>query len=214
MKHSILGAATLLHGHAPFDRAPLVLSIDADHVLEVSAYLDDGEIVGKTYSRNEFAAMVSSECAVLLPTGIKATKGAALWVLRDNFTGRLDTIEELIASGVMLRSVRVSDSSIGCLVREDADALAMRDRWARSADVEAYDFARQQRWEDAFRAVQRALALERYIIPQRIAMAILVCERLGRHERASGYRTMAMRSVDETFVKVIDRVLRALDQHL
>lgn len=214
MKQIILGALALAHGNAPFDRAPLVLSIDAEHVLEVSSYLDDGEIVGKKYSRDEFASMVLSGSAVILPTGIEATKGAALWVFRESFTNREDAIEELRTSGLMLQPKRLLDGSIGCLVREDVDALAMRDRWARSADVEAYDSTRKRRWEDALSAIRRALALGRYMVPERVAMAILVCERLGRYDRAAGYRTMAMKSLGESFAKNVDRVFQEMDQHL
>lgn len=210
----VVGALTLPEGKAPFDRAPLIMSSAAapGRVVQVTAYLEDGGIAGKWFTLEDFQALQQSGQAIAFRESFDAGSSAALWVLRPNFAGREAALAELRSSELMLRDyVPLADGSFGCLVRERAQASDLRDKWAKEADAEARQNARAGSWQRAREAASRALALERAMSPERIAMMMLACQSLGLGVRAEGYLRMARQSRGEDFAAQTEVALQKLE---
>lgn len=213
----IIGAVTPPRGRAAFDRASLLLATHASPAtyLQVTAYLGTHEVTGKPLTLDEINSLVRVEQSVLFKTSFPAVSGAVLWVLRPTFARREAALEELRGSGLLLQSdFRLSDGSFACLVREQAAALDLRDRWASEAEAEALSWAGSNHWDRAREAAERAFVLERAMSPQRIAMLALVCERQGKTQRATGYLAMARNSRGDDFLAQVEEMRQRLEAHL
>lgn len=201
----IVGALTLLHGRAPFDRANIVVASvrDPDKVLQVTAYIGNDALDGKVLSGDDFRGLVRAEQAILLDPALPIKLGAALWLLRESFDEREAALEELKASGTLLSDyVRIKDGSWGCLVREP-EANKLRDGWASRASGRAFILARRRNWQDALRAASRAFVVERAMTSDSIAMLALCHDRCGNTVRAKGYVDMARSSRGDAFADAV-----------
>lgn len=201
----IVGALTLLHGKAPFDRANIVVASrhDPEKLLQVTTYLEEGALDGKILSMDDLRGLVRAEQAILLDPALPVRLGSALWLLRETFDEREAALEELKTSGVLLLDyVRVNDGSWGCLVREP-EANKLRDGWASRASGRAFTLARRGNWQGALRAASRAFVLERAMTSDSIAMLALCHDRCGNTVRAKGYVDMARSSRGDAFADAV-----------
>ena len=212
----IVGAMTLPHAKGAFDRAGLIVASREPPVtyLQVRAYVGSDEIEGKPLDREDFDALVQSEQAIVLEPPLDLMTGAALYVLRPSFDGRGAALQEVRASGVLLRDkLELQDGSWACLVREPG-AGAFRDRWAAEASAQALSWAKDGHWERAKNAASRAFVLERDMSPERVAMLALAHDRCGSGVRAGGYLQMARRSRGDDFAQqIVDKRAR-LEQEI
>jgi hypothetical protein len=215
-EHRIVGAMTLSHGRAAFDRAPVVVESGSEPgtFLRVRGYVEPHAFEGKPFDADDWRGLLRSEQAIAIPP-VALVNGAALWVLRPVFHGREAALAALRALGILLYDVvRLTDGSFGCLVHETNDALDLRDRWADEASEEARTSAHHGDWENARTAASRAFVIERAMSPERIAMLSLAHARCGNTVGSEGYVQMARNSRGDAFAqRVLDR-RAALEQQL
>jgi hypothetical protein len=184
---AVVGGLRPALGTAPFARGAAVLS-DPRGLLRISGSAGEETSV----SPAEWAAYLAAGQAHRLSRPAPAAPTAALWVLRETFTGRQEFLRAIADAGALVHR-EPAGGSVVTVVREDRGGR-VRDAIADDYFDAAASACASQEWGRALPLVDLAFCLGRALDAECTALRVLVLTQVGRVVAARGLCEVAERS--------------------